>query len=167
MKKTIIYGFIIITTFSCNKAINNKLISSQSATKLNDSLGVKFSKRGNIVNSKSLFNNDENGICVIYRDSVLTIPKYIYHTRNGKRDGLLMTFRENGILKSLRESDIFSEGQYIEFNDNGSVKFIGRKVNGKINGWSYNFDKNGMLKSKILYKDSNVINEIFLDNNGR
>lgn len=119
---------------------------------------AKFYKNTNLVMSKMYEEDKESGYNVIFHDSII-IPKYIYHSKEGKRTGLLLEFHENGAIKSFRESKIHSDGQYFKFNENGTIKLIGYKVKGQLQGWVYKFNNNGKLEKKILYEKGNIIKE--------
>ena len=92
----------------------------------------------------------ENGLSIRIDPETNRI-KYIYDSYEENPRGLLMNFYPNGSIKSIRESDIDSEGQYIEFHDNGTIKELSYRVLGKTSGWVYKYDRNGKLESKKYY----------------
>ena len=155
--------------YNCDFAHEEKVIEKNSEIKTTnddsiditmDSLSLKFDKNGFIKNSKSYKDTMQNGISISYHnDSSIVYPKFIYNYVNDKRGGLLLEFNDNGGLKTIRESSLFDNGQYITFNENGSIKFICKNEKGQFSGWGYHFDENGKIIKKSFYEEGDVIKE--------
>lgn len=129
-------------------------------------LGIQMDKENKILTSKTYKNDFANGLGLLFRDSIVAIPKYIFTLKDDKRTGFIMKFNKKGALSSVTESNIFNNGQFINFNSNGTVKLICYKLKGSIDGWAYKFNENGLLVKKILYDKGSIVNEIDINGGG-
>lgn len=124
---------------------------------------VVYFKNDDIVLSKTFKENKENGFGVLLDDKSLK-PRYIYEANNDIRDGVLVDFYENGVVKSFRTKSLQSDNaQFFEFYSTGILKSIGYKSNGVYVGYVYYFREDGKLEKKIFYKDGEIIQEWFND----
>ncbi|MFD1096122.1 hypothetical protein [Salegentibacter chungangensis] len=117
--------------------------------------GFYFDQNENIVGFKHYEKDTLNGYGLILNKDTFR-PKYLYETNNGKRDGVMIEFYENGVIKSFRSADIFNDSQNIKFHENGAIKMIGQTKKGRGNGTVYYFDENGILEETIEYENGNV-----------
>lgn len=115
-----------------------------------------YYRNGVITSTKSFKKNIEKGIVLLFDEETNKL-KYLYQSNNKKRDGIKIEFDDYGKLKSFRESNIYSNGQYIEFFDDGSIKLIGYRRKGKSDGWFYYFNEAGWITSKKFYSMGELI----------
>lgn len=151
--RNIILASLVLFTISC-KAQN----VSPSIEKDSLSGAVRFLENNNMTFSKTFKNNVENGLSIRI-DPETNKVKYIYDSDNENPRGLVMNFYPNGNIKSIREADIDSEGQYIEFHNNSTLKELSYRVKGKTTGWVYKYDVDGKLESKKYYINGEPIND--------
>src|SRR5690606_25074588 len=180
MTKIVIYSLIVLTLVSCNgysqksdpksadssqiektdtitnlRSDGTKEFEVQTKNGLKTGSGFLFDRNENIVGLKHFENDTLNGFGLLLYENTFK-PQYLYESNNGKRDGVLIAFYENGVIKSFRSSDLFHDSQHIEFHENGTIKEIGKTKKGKANGtWLY-FDNNGILEKKVEYKNGNI-----------
>ena len=117
--------------------------------------GYYFDPNGNVIGFKHFENDSVNGYGLILNENTLR-PKYLYESNNGKRDGVIIEFYENGVIKKFRSADIFNDSQTIRFHENGTIKQIGQTKTGRGHGTVYYFDKNGKLEKTVEYENGNV-----------
>ena len=117
--------------------------------------GYYFDPNGNVIGFKHFENDSVNGYGLILNENTLR-PKYLYESHNGKRDGVIIEFYENGVIKKFRSADIFNDSQTIRFHENGTIKQIGQTKTGRAHGTVYYFDENGKLGKTVEYENGNV-----------
>ncbi len=117
--------------------------------------GYYFDPNGNVIGFKHFENDSVNGYGLILNENTLR-PKYLYESNNGKRDGVIIEFYENGVIKKFRSADIFNDSQTIRFHENGTIKEKRKKKKGRGNGTVYYFDENGKLEKTVEYENGNV-----------
>ncbi|CAM3546131.1 toxin-antitoxin system YwqK family antitoxin [Aequorivita lipolytica] len=180
MKKNVIHIIFVLTLISCNgysQKSKSKLTESaqiekidtitklrtdgtkefevQTRNGLKTGSGFLFDRNENIVGLKHFENDTLNGYGLLLYENTFK-PNYLYESNNGKRDGVLIAFYENGVIKSFRSADLFNDGQHIEFHENGTIKEIGQTKKGKAHGTVFYFDNNGILKKKVEYENGNI-----------
>ncbi|WP_109299986.1 hypothetical protein [Aquimarina sp. AU474] len=118
--------------------------------------GYLFDQNENVVGLKHYENDTLNGYGLLLNENTFR-PKYLYETNNGKKDGVIIEFYDEGIIKSFRSADIYNYSQKIKFHKNGVIKSIGQTENGgKAQGtWLY-FDENGKLEKSVEYENGNT-----------
>ena len=141
----------VFTTFMSCSAQENKVKMER------DSLSsvVRFFENKEMIFTKTFIDSLENGLSVRI-DPESKKVKYIYDSYNKEPRGLLMNFYSDGSIKSIREADIYGEGQYIEFHYNGTLKELSYRVKGRTTGWVYRYDENGKILSKKYYVNGEV-----------
>lgn len=117
--------------------------------------GYYFDPNGNVIGFKHFENDSVNGYGLILNEKSLR-PKYLYESNNGKRDGVIIEFYENGVIKKFRSADIFNDSQTIRFHENGTIKQIGQTKTGRGHGTVYYFDENGELEKTVEYENGNA-----------
>ena len=175
MKKNVLHIIILLIFISCNSNLKKKKNKTTESTKLEkiDSIvkyrsdgtkeyiiptvnGVKngnkfwFDNNQNIIGFDHYQNDSLNGYELILSENFR--PKYLFEKNNGKRDGVLISFYENGVIKRFRSADIFHDSQNITFHENGTIKSIGQTKKGRGNGPTFYFDKNGILEKTVELK---------------
>lgn len=180
MRKTVLHIIILLTLFSCNNYSQKKKSESAESnqSKKTDTIidyradgtkefevvtknglksgnGYLFDQNENIVGFKHYENDSLNGYGLLLNEKTFR-PKYLYETNNGKRDGVILEFYDDGIIKSFRSADIYNYSQKLKFHKNGTIKSIGQtKKGGKAEGtWLY-FGENGKLEKTIEYENGN------------
>lgn len=151
-------GFINKTGFL--KLYKNNILSYEGQLDKDKLRGiVVYYRNDNVVLSKTFNDNKENGFSLLLDDKSLK-PKFIYESNNDKRNGVLIDFYENGIMKTFRTNSLESKNsQYFEFYSNGMLKSIGNKTNGMYSGYVYYFKEDGKIDKKILYENGEIIEE--------
>lgn len=181
MKKSILLIIVLLTSYSCNNSLKNEEIDSTLSTqsKKIDSIvnyrsdgtkeymiptenGVKtgnklwFDNNKNVIGFEHYQNDSLNGYGLMLNENFR--PMYLFEKNNGKRDGVIIEFYENGVIKNFRSADIFNDSQTIRFHENGTIKEIGQTKKGRSHGTVYYFDKNGILEKTVEYENGNVKN---------
>ncbi|WP_139856768.1 toxin-antitoxin system YwqK family antitoxin [Aequorivita sinensis] len=113
-------------------------------------------EKENIVGIRHYENDTLNGFGLLLNENTYK-PKYIYQSKNGKPQGVLIDFYDNGIMKKFRTADIFNDSQILRFHENGVIKEIGQTKMGKAHGTFFYFDVKGKLEKKVEYKEGNVV----------
>ena len=117
--------------------------------------GFFFDKNENILGFIHYENDTLNGFGLYLNEKTLR-PKYLVEATKGKRDGVLMEFYNDGVIKSFRSADIYNDSQNIEFHKNGTIKSIGQTKEGRAHGtWLY-FDEHGKLEKTVEYENGNI-----------
>ena len=180
MRKTLLHIFIVLLLFSCNsysqKEKNESTDSTQAVktdtitkyradgskefqvlTKngLRSGNGFFFDQNGNVLGFKHYENDTLNGYGLYLNEKTLR-PKYLVETNKGKRDGVIIQFYDDGVIKQFRSADIYSDSQNIEFHENGTLKRIGQTKEGQAHGTVLYFDENGKLEKTVEYEYGNV-----------
>lgn len=180
MKKTLLNIIILLTLFSCKSFSQNKESEKTESTQaektdtiinyrsdgtkefevltkngLKSGNGFFFDQNKNIVGFKHFENDSLNGYGLILNENRFR-PKYLYEANNGKRDGVIIEFYENGIIKSFRNADIFNDSQIIRFHENGTIKEIGQTKKGRGNGTVFYFDEKGILEKTVEYENGSI-----------
>jgi antitoxin component YwqK of YwqJK toxin-antitoxin module len=120
---------------------------------------VVYFKDDNVVLSKTFENDKENGFNVLLDEKSLK-PKFMYETNDNVRDGVLVSFYENGIIKTFRSKSLNSKkSQYFEFHPNGVLKSIGYMNFGMYEGYVYFFYDTGKIERKIYYHNGKEIDK--------
>lgn len=120
---------------------------------------VVYFKEDVVVLSKTFDDNKENGFGILLDEKSLK-PKFIYEANENVRDGVLVNFYENGIMKSFRSKSLNSKNsQYFEFHPNGVLKSIGYMNDGVYDGYVYFFNDVGKIEEKVFYKNGNVVKD--------
>jgi len=118
--------------------------------------GYFFDHNENIIGFRHYENDTLNGYGLSLNENTFR-PKYLYETNNGKRDGVILEFYDDGIIKSFRSSDIYNYSQKLKFHNNGTIKSIGQTKNGgQAQGTWFYFDENGKLEKTVKYDNENV-----------
>jgi len=179
MTKTLLHTIIALTLLSCKgysqknelKSDSTQIEKIDTITKfridgtkefevktqngLKSGNGFLFDQNENIIGLKHFENDTLNGFGFLLYEKTFK-PQYLYESNKGKRDGVLISFYENGAIKSFRSADIFNDSQHIKFHENGTIKEIGKTLKGKAHGtWLY-FNNNGILEKKVEYKNGNI-----------
>ena len=182
MRKTVLHIIILLIFISCNnnsRKEKTELIEQTESTQIKkiDSIvkyrsdgtkeyiiptvnGVKkgnkiwFDNNQNIIGFEHYQNDSLNGYGLMLNENFR--PKYLFEKNNGKRDGVIIEFYDNGVIKSFRSADIFHDSQRIQFNDNGTLRSIGQTKKGRGNGTFYYFDENGILEKTEELENGNV-----------
>lgn len=115
-----------------------------------------YDRNENIIGFKHYRNDSLSGYGLSLRENFK--PKYLFENNNGKKDGVIIEFYENGVIKSFRNADLFHDSQKIEFHENGRIKLIGQTKKGRAHGTFYYFNDNGLLDKKVEYINGNNIN---------
>lgn len=118
--------------------------------------GLLFDQNENIVGLRHYKNDTLNGYGMLLNENNFR-PKYLYEANNGKREGVLISFYDNGKMKKFRSADIFNDGQILRFHENGVIKEIGQTKSGKAHGIYLYFNENGILEKKVRYENGNVV----------
>lgn len=120
---------------------------------------VVYFKDNDVILSKFFSNAEENGFGIVLDDKSLK-PKFIYEIKNDIKNGVLIDFYENGMIKSFRTKPISSaNAQYFEFHSNGTLKIIGHKNNGLFNDYVYYLNEKGNIEKRVFYKNGEAIFE--------
>ncbi len=179
MRKTVLHIIILLTLISCDndkKKEKTELIESAQIEKIDSIVkyrsdgtkefiiptvnGIKtgnklwFDQKQNIIGFEHYQNDSLNGYGLMLNKNFR--PKYLYEKNNGKRDGVIIEFYENGVIKSFRSADIYHDSQNIEFHENGTIKRIGQTKTGRGNGLTFYFDENGILEKTVELENGNV-----------
>jgi len=179
MTKTVLHIIILFTLVSCNKnsdKTESKTTESAQAEKIDSIIknrpdgtkeyiiptinGIKqgnklwFDDKENIIGFEHYQNDSLNGYGIMLNDNFR--PKYLFEKNNGIRDGILIEFYENGVIKSFRSADIYNDSQRISFHENGTIKEIGQTKKGRGSGTIFYFDKNGILEKTVELEKGNV-----------
>jgi|GEM_PF-5916389 len=180
MKKGIFHIIILLILTSCNDQPEKVVIESTESIQtekidsvvnyrpdgtmefkvktkngLKNGNGYYFDSNGYVIGFKHFENDSVNGYGLILNENTLR-PKYLYESNNGKRDGVIIEFYENGVIKKFRSADIFNDSQTIRFHENGTIKQIGQTKTGRGHGTIYYFDENGKLEKTVEYENGNV-----------
>jgi antitoxin component YwqK of YwqJK toxin-antitoxin module len=82
------------------------------------------------------------------------LSHYIINYKNGKYDGLLLHYYENGQLKEKGNyKNGKKEGLFEHYYENGQLDWIKNYKNGKREGLFEHYYENGQLKSKYYFKN--------------
>jgi antitoxin component YwqK of YwqJK toxin-antitoxin module len=182
MRKTVLHIIILLTFISCNndsRKEKTELIESTESTQIEkiDSIvkyrsdgtkeyiiptvnGIKtgnkiwFDNNQNIIGFEHYQNDSLNGYGLMLNENFR--PKYLFEKNNGKRDGVIIEFYENGVIKSFRSADIYHDSQNIKFHENGTIKSIGQTKKGRGNGTTFYFDRNGILEKTVELENGNI-----------
>lgn len=102
---------------------------------------------------KQFTSDVENGFGIILDDKSLK-PKFIYESDDNQRNGILVNFYENAVIKSFRTSSLKSQAsQYFEFYPTGGLKIIANMVFGSYHGYVYYFNVDGKIDKRVFYKN--------------
>ena len=181
MKKTFLHIFILLILFSCDsysqKKKSEKIESTrtekidtiteyredgtkdfvvQTVNGLKNGNEILFDQNENIVGLKHYKNDTLNGYGILLNENNFR-PKYLYEVNNGRRDGVLISFYDNGKMKKFRSADLFNDAQILRFHENGVIKEIGQTISGKAHGIYLYFNENGILEKKVRYENGNVV----------
>lgn len=179
MKKTILHIIILVGLISCNndsKKAKTELTEPTHIEKFDSIVkyrsdgtkeyiiptvnGIKtgnklwFDQNQNIIGFEHYQNDSLNGYGLMLNANFQ--PKYLYEKNNGKRDGVIIEFYENGVIKSFRSAGLFNDSQRIDFHRNGTIKEIGQTKKGRGNGTFYYFNENGILEKSVELENGNV-----------
>lgn len=182
MRKTILCILILQILISCNstsKEVKNELTDLSESTQIEkiDSIvkyrsdgtkeyiiptvnGIKtgnklwFDNNQNIIGFQHYQNDSLGGFGLILNDNFR--PKYLFENNNGKRNGVLIEFYENGVIKSFRNADIFHDSQNIDFHENGTIRRIGQTKKGRGSGPTFYFNEKGILEKTAELSNGNV-----------
>jgi antitoxin component YwqK of YwqJK toxin-antitoxin module len=149
-------GDIIADTITKYRADGSKEFEVLTRNGLRVGNGFFFDKSGNIIGFRHYENDTLNGFGLYLNEKTLK-PKYLVEANKGKRDGVLIEFYDDGVIKSFRNADIYNDSQKIEFHENGTIKSVGKtKKGGQAQGtWRY-FDENGDLEKTVEYENGNI-----------
>ena len=150
MKKTILFVSVLQALISCNgysqkekngageltasiktdtiteyRADGSKEFEVLTKNGLKTGNGFFFDQNGNIVGFRHYENNILNGYGLYLNEKTLR-PKYLVENNEGNRDGVLIEFYDDGVIKSFRSADISTDSQKIKFHQNGAIKSIGQ-----------------------------------------
>jgi len=117
---------------------------------------VHYDDEGKKITAFTDFSNGEKDGYTVYLNEQTNFPEYIAELKD-KGHGLLMSFYDNGHIRSLWTGDTFNDGKVISFHDNGRIKEIGNTVEGKADGWKFIYDRDGNLVERVLYEKGQVI----------
>ena len=83
-----------------------------------------------------------------------------FQYRKGEFHGVQKTYYPNDSLQSIEyyENNV-SQGEFVEFHDNGKVKTEGQYVNGQKDGKWYEYDPEGKLLKETRYKEGGIKSE--------
>ncbi len=139
-----------LTTYQPNGAKNLEVILFDGKKEGN---GYMYNGQNEIVGFKHFENDTVNGFGLSLYNKTKK-PKHIYQYNNGKMDGMIISFYENGIIEKFRSSDIFSISQKLRFHKNGVIKSIGQtQEGGKAFGtWLY-LNEKGILDRTVEYEN--------------
>ncbi|MCH4824577.1 hypothetical protein ML462_15495 [Gramella lutea] len=181
MRKIVLHIIILLTLLSCNNSNPEKVSEKQESLQsmkidsilkyrtdgskefqvqtqngLKTGNGYFFDKNENIIGFRHYENDTLNGYGLYLNENTFK-PKYLVENNKGKRDGVVIQFYEDGVIKSFRSSDIYNDSQKIEFHNNGTIKSIGKtKTGGQAQGtWLY-FNEKGKLDKTVEYENGNV-----------
>ena len=183
MKKRIFHIIILLILTSCNDQPKKSKVATTESNKkekidsvveyrpdgtmefkvktkngLKNGNGYFFDQNENIIGFRHYENDSLNGYGLSLNENTFR-PKYLYETNNGKRDGVIIEFFDDGIIKSFRSSDIYDYSQKLKFHKNGTIKSIGQtKKGGQAQGTWFYFDENGKLERAVEYENGNVKN---------
>jgi len=180
MRKIVLHIIILLTLFSCNnnsQKQESEITESTQADKIDTVVTVRadgtkgfevrtkngmktgngflFDQNENIIGLRYYENDTLNGYGILLDENTFR-PKFLYEATNGKRDGVLISFYENGAIKKFRSADTFNDSQIFRFHENGTIEEIGQTKSGKAHGTFLYFDQNGILEKKIEYENGNV-----------
>lgn len=139
-----------LTTYQENGAKNLEVLLLDGKKEGN---GYMYNELNEIVGFKHFENDTLNGFGLsLY--SKTKIPKHIFQYQNGKRDGIIISFHENGKIERFRSSDIYSVSQKLLFYENGVIKSIGQTQKGgkAFRTWLY-FNEEGILERTVEYEN--------------
>ena len=118
--------------------------------------GFFFDQSGNVLGFNHYENDTLNGYGLYLNEKTLR-PKYLVETNKGKRDGVLIQFYDDGVIKEFRSADISNESQKLSFHENGAIESIGKtKIGGQAHGTWLFFDENGKLEKTVEFENGNV-----------
>src|SRR5690606_33577485 len=149
MRKLVLHFIILLLLISCNSysqeenepTDSTQAVKTDTVTKyradgskefevltkngLRSGNGFFFNQNGNILGFKHYENDTLNGYG-LYLNEITLRPKYLVETNKGKRDGVIIQFYDDGVIKEFRSADIYNDSQKIEFHENGTLKMIGQ-----------------------------------------
>ncbi|MBB6681516.1 hypothetical protein H4O20_08680 [Aequorivita sp. 609] len=181
MKKTVLHIIILLTVFSYDsysqkkksetaESIRTEKIDTiikyrengtkdflvQTVNGLKNGNGLLFDLNENIIGFRHYENDTLNGYGILLNENNFR-PKYLYEANKGKRDGVLISFYDNGKIKKFRSADTFSDSQILRFHENGVIREIGQTKSGRAHGIYLYFDENGILEKKVKYENGNIV----------
>ena len=139
-----------LTTYQENGAKNLQVLLFDGKKEGN---GFMYNEQNEIVGFKHYENDTLNGFGLsLYKDTKKA--KHIFQFNNGKMDGIIISFHENGRIKRFRSADLFSYSQKLNFHENGVIKSIGQtQKGGKAFGTWFYFNDKGILERTVEYEN--------------
>jgi len=112
-------------------------------------LYVEYDREGVLIESGNYINNERDGIWSFYRSGRL---HHITQYTNGKKNGLVKYYFKNKHIYSWKWKNGKNDGFNTSRYSDGSLKFDGIYIDGKLKGDVTRYYKGGNIKSKEIYK---------------
>jgi len=175
MKKTVISIYVIFFLITVIKAQNqqdsliytkiyytNGTLSSEGYLRNNkpDGYWKTYSDKGVLITEGNRKNYELDSLWKFYNDSSKLYMTIYY--KNGKKNGIKTTYNEIGKMEENYKDDI-KEGFSISYYGDTLIRKIVNFVNGKENGLSKEFSKEGLIISLVEYKYGFVVGREYIN----
>jgi antitoxin component YwqK of YwqJK toxin-antitoxin module len=146
-------GILCETTgMGCPESVDSKDLVERDGVYFKKRTDVPFTGKTTGDEQGSLKNGKKDGLWISYRDNGQLWDKVTY--KDGKVDGPYLTYHENGRLEYKGTYKVGKKnGPWVSFHEDGQLWFKGTYEDGKNVGVWVNYYKNGQLWSKGTYKN--------------